>query len=275
MPPLTGPLSGHHILITRPAGQADALMAGVRALGGQATHVPFLSITPVRDPALALMASALTTYQAVLFISANAVQSSWSTLTNGMPWPPSLPAATVGPGTARHLRERGVKQVLMPDQQFDSEGLLALPFFAPVHCEGRSFALIRGEGGRDLLAQRLRAMGARVDEAACYQRALSPAAVPELQSLFPMGPADQVDVDASIAPSLVVVSSSESLQRLMQAMPPSLAAKFRSLPMLVPHGRIAEVARSLGFRQVMVTAGGDRGILEALRTYNQTSSITE
>lgn len=267
MPPLTGPLSGQHVLITRPAGQAAALVAGVRALGGQATHVPFLRITPVSDPALAQVASRLTTYRAVLFISANAVQSSWTALTKAGPWPAAIPAATVGPGTARLLREQGVQQVLLPDQRFDSEGLLALPFFAPAHCQAQAFALIRGEGGRDLLAQSLRARGARVDEVACYQRMLNPAAVPDLHRLFNMA--------AVTAPSLLIVSSSESLQRLMQETPALLATQLRRLPMLVPHQRIANVATSLGFNRVTITAGGDDGILASLRTYNQRSSITE
>lgn len=272
MPPLTGPLSGQHVLITRPAGQADALMAGVRALGGQATHVPLLSITPVSDPALALVASRLTTYRAVLFISANAVQSSWAGFSKDWAWPASVPAATVGPGTARLLREHGVKQVLVPEQRFDSEGLLALPFFAPDFCQDQSFALIRGEGGRDLLTQCLRDRGAQVDEVACYQRALHPDAVTNLQRLFT--PA-RGETNEAAALSLVVVSSSESLQRLMQAVPDCLRTKLMSLPMLVPHGRIAEMARSLGFTRVMVTAGGDQGILESLRTYNQQTPINE
>ena len=47
--PLTGPLVGQHILVTRPAGQAASLIAGIEQLGGRATHIPFLAINPVAD----------------------------------------------------------------------------------------------------------------------------------------------------------------------------------------------------------------------------------
>lgn len=259
MASLTGALKGHHVLITRPEGQAHTLLAGVHALGGLASHIPFLAITPKpAEQALNAVAQQLDRYRAVLFVSANAIQTSWPVLTSKMPWPASLAAASVGPGTARVLRHLGVEQVLMPTERFDSEGLMALPFFSEENCHGQSFALIRGEGGRDFLAHTLRARGAHVDEVASYQRHLNPHAVPALQRLYEQTP-----------PTLAVISSSESLQRVMQAMPEDLAVRFRSSMVLVPHLRIAEAARLLGFEHVMVTAGGDQGILDTLKTYNE------
>ncbi len=259
MASLTRPLNGHHVLITRPEGQAHTLLAGVHALGGLASHIPFLAITPIAAaPALNHIAQHLNRYRAVLFVSANAVRTSWPILTSKLPWPSSLAAASVGPGTARVLRDLGVEQILMPSDRFDSEGLMALPFFSEENCHGERFALIRGEGGRDFLAQALRDRGGCVDEVASYQRQLNPFAVPALQQLYEQTP-----------PTLAVISSSESLQRLMRGMPEDLAARFRSVMVMVPHARIAEAARVLGFDHVTVTAGGDQGILDALQTYNE------
>ena len=46
------PLRGKRVLVTRPEGQATALMDGVRALGGDATHIPLLAIeATVETPA--------------------------------------------------------------------------------------------------------------------------------------------------------------------------------------------------------------------------------
>ena len=259
--PLTGPLVGQHILVTRPAGQAASLIAGIEQLGGRATHIPFLAINPVADlRALEAIRRRLTSYRACLFISANAVQSAWPTLTAQQPWPEPLTAAVVGPGTAQVLRGLGVSRVVLPEARYDSEGLLALPFFAPDQCQGRAFALIRGEGGRDLIARTLQERGAQVDEASAYERSLHPDAIHSVQQLV-----------CQDMPSAMLVTSSESLQRLLIAAPADLLRAIQQLPVIAPHERIAQVARASGFAQVVISAGGDEGILKFMQTYNGSS----
>ena len=257
--PLTGPLVGQHILVTRPAGQAAVLLAGIEKLGGRATHIPFLAIKTASDLSdLESITAHLETYRACLFVSANAVHSAWPILTANQAWPECLAAAVVGPGTARVLRQLGVSQVLQPEAQFDSEGLLSLPFFSPEQCEGRAFALIRGEGGRDLIARTLRERGARVDEASVYQRSLGPDAVMSASRLM--------EIDQ---PAAMVVTSSESLQRFMGSAPEVLVRAMRLLTIVVPHQRIAQCAVDLGCKKVVVCDGGDEGILKFLQTYNE------
>ncbi len=257
--PLTGPLVGQHILVTRPVGQAASLIAGIEQLGGRVTHIPFLAINTASDLSdLESIAGHIEAYRACLFISANAVHSAWPILTGHQSWPESLVAAVVGPGTARVLRQLGVPQVLWPTAQFDSEGLLSLPFFAPDQCQGRAFALIRGLGGRDLLARTLRERGARVDEAGVYERSLDSDAITMTAQLM--------DSDQ---PAAMIVTSSESLQRFMAAAPEVLAQMMRRLTLIVPHERIAQSALGLGYQKVMVCDGGDEGILRFLQTYNE------
>ena len=164
----------------------------------------------------------------------------------------------MGPGTARVLRDLGLRHVLQPEIQFDSEGLLALPCFAPEQCRGGAFALIRGEGGRDLLASTLRARGASVDEASVYQRSLDIQAVDAVAQLF-----------LHDRPVAMIVTSSESLDRFVQAAPFTLTQAVRDVQLIVPHARIAQAARSLGFAKVAICDGGDEGILRFLRTYNE------
>ena len=263
--PLTGPLVGQHILVTRPAGQAASLMAGIEQLGGRATHIPFLAIKTASDLSdLEHIAEHLAGYRACLFVSANAVHSAWPVLTGHHPWPECLAAAVVGPGTARVLRQLGVSQVLQPEVRFDSEGLLSLPFFAPEHCQGRTFALIRGEGGRDLIARSLRERGGQVDEAGVYERSLALEAITAVAQLMAV---DQ--------PSAMIVTSSESLQRLMASAPDVLAHELHRLNVIVPHERIAQAAFSLGYKNVVVCAGGDEGILRFLQSYNEQSLTDE
>lgn len=263
------PLSGQHFLVTRPAGQGAQLLAGIEALGGVATHIPFLKITVRTDQsALAHIAQSLPTYDACIFISANAAQVAWPTLA-ATGWPTALVAVAIGPGTARVLRDLGASQVIFPTSQFDSEGLLAEAAFSEYACRGRRIALIRGEGGRDFFANTLRQRGAQVDEAAVYTRSLCGEAVPSLRAWLETIP-------KTCAVNLLI-SSSESLQRLMTAidqLDAMLAHRLRNLPVLVPHVRIGECAQRLGFAQVMLTPGGDAGILDFLRSYNRPRTVS-
>lgn len=257
------PLGGKRFLVTRPQGQADTLLAGIRALGATADHIPFLAIEPIPDLApLVSIARKLPDYAACIFISANAVRIAWPVL-NQVGWPAERIAACVGPGTAAVLRALGVQRIIQPESRFDSEGLLAESGFAPPRCDGQAFALIRGEGGRDLLAASLRARGARVDEVAVYRRHLHPDALAHLQGWL-----------RDPATDILIVSSSESLQRVISAADPALIAQLQLLPVLVPHSRIAETARQLGFEHVETSAGGDEGLLDFLRSYNGTRKTT-
>lgn len=256
------PLRGKRFLVTRPEGQGDRLVDGIRALGGDAQHIPFLAIQPVDDlSGLKNIANRLTEYRACIFISANAVNVAWPTLSAAHPdgWPSAVAAATVGPGSAAALKSHHIPLVVLPERNFDSEGLLAAPFFEQRHCRGQAFVLIRGEGGRDFLAQSLRERGARVDEVAVYRRQLHPAALQELQIWCIVG----------TEPGVLLVSSSESLQRVMSAASADLALALKACPVLAPHPRIAEAARQLGWTRVAVTAGGDEGMLRYLQTYNE------
>jgi uroporphyrinogen-III synthase len=256
------PLSGKRFLVTRPEGQGSRLVDGIQALGGEAQHIPFLQIEPVKDrAALQKIAQGLMAYRACIFISANAVNAAWPTLLEAHPngWPKTVAAATIGPGTARELHARGITEVVMPARRFDSEGLLAEPYFAEAHCRGQVFALIRGEGGRDFLAKTLRARGALVDEVAVYRRDLHPLALEKLQTWVGM----------DTGTGTMLISSSESLRRLLEAASAELSLRIRSLSILVPHARIAESAQQLGFTRVAICEGGDEGMLRYLQTYNE------
>ena len=259
------PLSGVRILVTRPEGQADKLLSGIRMLGGTANHIPFLAIEPILDTsALAQIAHQLSTYRACIFISANAVACA-SPILASRGWPPSVVGAAVGPGTAALLRANGVTQVIVPAHRFDSEGLLEEEIFSVAACRGKAFALIRGEGGRDLLAQTLRERGARVDELVVYRRRLHPQALARLSEWLEAG------IQSN---RLMLISSSDSLRRVMDSVSPAIAASLRHVPLLVPHPKIAIAAQNMGFNTVAVSAGGDDGLLESLRSYNGATDIT-
>ena len=169
-----------------------------------------------------------------------------------------LKIATVGQGSAKALRELDIANVIAPTERFDSEGLLALPELQNV--AGWRVMIFRGDGGRELLGDTLKARGATVEYAICYQRSKP-----------------QQDAGALLAavPDAITVTSSEALGYLWQmlnACPEpsrsgSARAALRDTPLFVPHARIAELAREQGWLQVQLTASGDDGLLSALITW--------
>jgi uroporphyrinogen-III synthase len=63
------------------------------------------------------------------------------------------------------------------------------------------------------------------------------------------------------------VTSSEGLRNLVEMMGGSVAAQLKATPLFVTHRRIANEAGGLGFREAIVTAPGDAGLLQGLEAY--------
>src|SRR5262249_5931396 len=159
--------------------------------------------------------------------------------------------AAVGSGTRRALQALGARRVLAPEDGADSEALLALPELHDV--AGKRILIVRGEGGRELLAETLVARGARTEYLECYRRVLPHGDMAPLNAAW-----DNGEVDAG------TVSSSASLDNLITLLGvPRLAAK----PIFVNHARVAERAREAGIPEVIVAGSGDEETVEALVSY--------
>ena len=252
---VSGRLAGRRILVTRPAAQAGTLVEAIRAEGGEALRFPLIDIAPATDPApLAAFVEARATYALAVFVSHNAVEHSLPAMLAAGPWPAGLTAIGVGPGTAARLADFDVKASL-PAEHFDSEGMLDLPELQAARVAGQRVALVRGDGGRELLAAVLAERGAQVDAIACYRRLPPHEAEPLVSWLRNKA------VDA------LTVSSSEGLRNLFALLDTENTARLSALPCFVPHPRIAETAAGLGLRRVVQTGAADAGILRALCEY--------
>lgn len=252
------PLAGKTIMVTRPREQAGELGEAISAQGGLPWYFPLLEIAPATDPApLAAAAGQLADYSFAIFVSPNAVQHALPALLADQAWPASLQPLAVGPSTVKALAAAGISNCLCPQERFDSEALLALPELAPQQVAGKRVAILRGNGGRELLGDTLVARGARVDRIPCYQRSGPGAGKDELAESLRTGSLDAL-----------TVSSSEALGYLLELVGADLFARLSALPLFVPHARIAEKARALGFQRVLLTAPADAGMLAGLCAYN-------
>jgi uroporphyrinogen-III synthase len=245
------PLAGLNIVVTRPREQAGPLAERISRAGGHPVLFPLLEISPVADPdLLQKIAARLNEFDLAIFISPNAVRYGIAAIGAVEKLPQKLRIATVGQGSALTLRDLGVQNIIAPQDRFDSEALLALPEMQDVR--GLSIVIFRGDGGRELLGDTLKARGAAVEYAACYLRAK---------------PAQGIEELLAANPDLLTVTSSEALSYLWDMLNEDDRAKLTTLPLFVPHERIAEAARKLGWRDVICTAGGEDGLFGGLLSW--------
>jgi uroporphyrinogen-III synthase len=275
------PLHGLTIVVTRPRDHAAQLAQRIEQAGGIPLLFPLLDITAVQDTkTLFEQIARLGQFNFAIFISPNAVHygiaairaagaslsadgttshstrlpNNASQVAGYSPSPASgrgeLKIATVGQGSVKALRELGIANVIAPAEHFDSEGLLALPELQNV--AGWRVMIFRGDGGRELLGDTLKARGATVEYATCYQRSK---------------PQQDAGALLSAVPDAITVTSSEALGYLWQMLDSKSQQVIRDIPLFVPHARIAGLAREQGWLQVQLTASGDDGLLSALITW--------
>lgn len=242
-------------MVTRPADQALALAHLIEAAGGRALVYPALDIeelAPSRETA-ELIAD-LQEFDLAIFVSPTAVRRALALVRARREWPSGLRAAAVGDGTRAELQRHGIEGAIIPRAGADSEALLELPQLAAM--SGKRVAIFRGEGGRALLADTLRARGARVQLAECYRRA------PPKTDFRPLASAwERNEVHA------VTSFSSAGLRYLLEALGESAAHRLRATPLFAAHERIGEQARRLGIRPVLVAGPGDAQMLARLVAY--------
>ncbi len=250
-------LAGRHIVVTRPAGQAEALCEAIEARGGIAVRFPLLAIGPAPDPAaLDAVAGRLDQFDLAFFVSPNAVERALGAILARHHWPARLVVATVGKGSEKALRAFGFTDVIAPQTGFDSEAVLALPAFQADAIAGRRVIVFRGDGGRDLLGETLTARGAQVEYVTCYRRYR-----PDADARALVEPARAGRLDA------ITLTSSEAVGNLVEIVGAEGLAALRAVAVFAPHPRIARLARDAGFEQVVETAPGDAGLLQALESH--------
>jgi len=274
------------VVVTRPAGQSRQLTEALQAAGLDVLSFPLLAIGPAADDApLRAALARLDTFALVVFVSPNAITYALDALAGVQgasvaQWPAQVPVAVVGPASVAALAERGITppacRVIAPAGaaangqgaddiapeaealRFDSEALWAR--LDPAALAGKPVLIIRGNGGRDWLGDRLREAGAQVEAVEAYQRTLPEPSAMQWQAV-------RDNLRPGAAPHAWLLTSSEAVRNLdalaRQHLSPEEDAALRQVQCIAPHARIAEQALALGFRHVLRAAPGDAGLLAA------------
>ena len=265
------------VVITRPLAQAAPLAARVAALGRPVVVLPLLEIAALDDslPLQAALAD-LASYAMVAFVSPSAVDAAFAHIRL---WPPGVALAVLGEGSRAALAAHGVTPagatIISPQDGASSDSEHLLKSLDLDALRGRRVLIVRGDHGRELMADGLRAAGAEVTVVAAYRRS-----TPRLTQAL------GVTLRALLAQrNDWVVTSSEALRGLLQllqqldvadraavaggtatACGAPAVVKMLQQHLIVPHARIAQTASTLGFTCITLTGSGDARLLAALQS---------
>lgn len=243
------------LIVTRPRPQCAAWLARLAALGVDAVALPLIEILPATDagPARAAWA-ALAAVDLAVFVSPNAVEQFFAQ-SAGAAWPTHTLAACVGPGSAHALAAHGVPGALIVQPaaeaaSLDSEHLWQQ--LQPRRCwAGARVLLLRGDGGREWLAERLLEAGAQVEAVTVYHRSgpRFDAAEQALLARVQERPQDHV----------WLFSSAEAVGHLR-------ALGLTGQRAIATHARIAEAAAAAGFAPVVLARPAPEAVTQALKS---------
>ncbi|GIU84838.1 MAG: uroporphyrinogen III methyltransferase [Acidimicrobiales bacterium] len=205
------PLFGKRVVLTRPEGREGDMTRLFREAGAEVIHVPMVRICdpPGGEGELAAAASRVSEYGWLVFTSATAVPRLMRHLRDARALA-GVKVACIGPATAEEVRRHGVEPDLIPDEAVAES--LAEALLATGEPPGTRVLLPRAAEAREVLVERLRREGWRVDVVVAY--ATEPAEV-DADTLRRLSEADVVCFTSS--------STVRAWSRLVGHQPPVVA----------------------------------------------------
>lgn len=228
-------LEGMHVLVIRPDLTGKMLCTNLEAVGATVWHLPTIEFVSDETSSWQQAYQALPKQDWLIFVSPQAVKASLSFFTS-LPTPS---VAAVGESTAKLLQTARLN-VLYPKEEWSSEALLALATFQAV--EGKRITIVTGDGGgRELLADTLKARGAIVSTLSVYRRLL-----PRINMLPWLTLLQEKKIHVIVSASFMSV---QNLKLLIQEENFHL---IQPIPLVVVSERIKMLAHKLGFQTIWV-----------------------
>lgn len=234
-------MSPSHIIVTRPVSDsANALCAAIQQAGFNAVHFPTIAfeLLPIHTASYQNQA-----FDMVIFNSPQAVNAYHQVFHAKNHHLEMKSIAAIGEGTARTIANQLSMTVsLVPSSDnWSAEGLIALTYFHSPNVLDKKIAVIRGEGGRELLENELSARGALVTPIILYRRILPPVDYSSLGMLI-----------TSQTIAAIICTSFESIRNLKVLAGDKFFSIVCNIPLIVVSLRIKTLAQNLGFRTIWV-----------------------
>lgn len=227
------------VMVTRPAHQAAAISRQLSMQGVEVIRFPTIVIRDLsQNPDQLETARRAADYQLLVFISANAVEYGMRALSKAGVEPKTLHAvAAIGQSTAQQLHAHGIKACACPTHA-SSEALLKLDLLRRMRSPARAL-IVRGQGGKEILAQGLRRQGVRVDYLEAYLREK---------------PTDRPPAAWRDVPDLIMVTSQDSLQNLFAMTEKNKRPELLQTPVLLGSRSMLALHVRLGFSVPAIVA---------------------
>jgi uroporphyrinogen-III synthase len=251
-------------LFTRSQTLSDPFIPAFLQAGGTLYALPTLTITPIHPRSvLDKWLSRCPTEAVCIFVSRHAIACIGPSLKQAPQWP-NICSVCLGPGSRQALLEQGIpnRAIISPvSRPYETEALLAHPFFLEKSAQNQQYWIFRGPPGRTLLQNTLKAQGAKIQEIALYNR--------DLATLNPLL-RDEWET-ALTNHNVTLVSSAEGLENLMtrvkQLAKKSLKVRLLKQRLLLPSARVAQLAKFHGFRYITEIGSLEtQSLLNALKT---------
>lgn len=238
------------LVVTRPKQHSLSFIDEAKSRGFEAAALPVLEIEPVTETAqkqaIKNQILRFDEFEAVIFVSQNAVQYGFNWLEDYWPQlPQGIQYFGVGTKTESAIAERlanlGAENALVShsdaSSKMDSESLLQHPSLLEV--ENKKILIFRGVGGRTKLYEELSSRGAQVEHCELYERQI-PARAKETLSEIKIDPLRD----------LIVLFSAESLQNFHALIEGANLDKRKACHLLTPSERVAKQAKNLSYTHV-------------------------
>jgi uroporphyrinogen-III synthase len=248
-------LNDAHILVTRPAHQAENLCQLIVNSGGTAVRFPTLEIVAAHDflSTQTILAN-LNKFQKVVFISANAVNFALKANGGKIDNLDSSRVAAIGQATAQALKAAHLSTGCVPESGCNTEALLAMAQMQMT--SGQHCLIVRGQGGREELADSLRNRGVKVEYWETYKRVIPKIDISAVSSLIYQNKLD-----------VITITSAEALENLLTMLGKEQHQRLFSIALAVVSERIRDCATLMGFKRIAVADNpSDSAILDTVTT---------
>lgn len=238
------------ILVTRPSPFGERLVEQLIKNGMEASHTPLIAFGPGDQlDKLPTHLNYIRSIDIVIVASQHAVHYASEKLeAENYSWPTNITYLAIGQKTASTLQNIIQIPVDYPKGRETSEELLKLPQLQQI--AGKKVLILRGNGGREFLAEELRKSGADVTFCECYKRHIINHDGIVICQLW-----QKLNIDK------LVITSGEMLQQLYDLVPVIYRLWLLSCQIIVVSERLAAKARSLGWQRCLIADNADNDAL--------------
>ena len=254
------PLMGKKIVVTRSRDQASDLVKKLSDLGADCLECPTINVTaPQNQQPLDQAIENLSSYDWIVFTSVNGVKFFFKRLFENKKDVRALhhiKTASIGPVTARKLRDFGLNTDIIP-KSFCAESVIDA--FKNQDIKDKKILLPRAEQARPILPLELSKMGAKIDEITTYCTKQADDNAETLLTNLRQGSIDMVTFTSSstVKNFKALLPENEDLKKLMQGVTIASIGPITT-----------DTAKELGF-EVEVTAESFTilGLCKAIENY--------